>query len=46
MTEREMQSAEITECHVCGQTFATQAELVVHLEDKHPDDMLPDPAEM
>lgn len=46
MTEREMQSAEITECHICGKTFSTQSELVMHLEDVHPDDILPKPDEL
>jgi len=47
-TERETQhgDGEVAECHVCGKTFSTQAELLMHLEDQHPDDILPDPAEM
>ena len=48
MSELETQSGdgEIAECHVCGKTFSSQAELLKHLEDVHPDDVLPDPAEM
>jgi hypothetical protein len=32
-------------CHVCGQRFSTQEELLKHLEQAHPDDLLPDPGE-
>ena len=35
---------EISICHVCDREF-TQAELLKHLEDAHPDDLLPDPAD-
>ena len=48
MTERETQQGdgETAECHVCSQTFSTQEELLKHLEERHPDDLLPDPAEL
>ena len=32
-------------CHVCGERFSTQEELLKHLEQAHPDDLLPDPSE-
>jgi hypothetical protein len=29
-------------CHVCDQRFQTQGELLKHLEETHPSDLLPD----
>jgi transcription elongation factor Elf1 len=43
--ETQTGDGETAVCHVCGQRFATQAELLKHLEDQHPDDLLPDPAD-
>ena len=47
LNEREMQSGEgeTAICHVCDQRFQTQGELLKHLEETHPNDLLPDPSE-
>jgi hypothetical protein len=29
-------------CHVCDQSFRTQGDLLKHLEETHPNDLLPD----
>jgi hypothetical protein len=44
LSEREMQSSdeETAICHVCDQRFRTQGELLKHLEETHPRDLLPD----
>jgi len=35
--------AETAVCHICDETFDTQADLLKHLQTEHPDDVLPDP---
>ena len=47
LNERETQSGdeETAICHVCNQRFPTQGELLKHLEETHPNDLLPDPSE-
>ena len=42
MTERDEQSGdgEIGICHVCDRRFATQRELLAHLDEAHPGDLL------
>jgi hypothetical protein len=44
MTERNAQDgdSETAVCHVCDRRFPTQGELLKHLEETHPDDLLPD----
>jgi hypothetical protein len=47
MTEKDGQDGqdgqdETAVCHVCGRRFSTQAELLIHLEETHPNDLLPD----
>jgi hypothetical protein len=48
LNEREMQSGEgeTAICHVCDQRFQTQGELLKHLEETHPNDLLPDASEI
>jgi hypothetical protein len=36
---------EIAICHVCGERFSAQQELLTHLQETHPNDLLPDPEE-
>jgi hypothetical protein len=45
--ERDSQQgdAETAVCHVCNERFSTQEQLLKHLEQAHPDDVLPDPDE-
>ena len=47
MTERNAQDGdgETAVCHVCDRRFSTQEELLKHLEETHPDDLLPDPSD-
>lgn len=42
MTERDEQagSGEIGTCHVCDREFSTQEELLAHLDEEHPGDLL------
>jgi hypothetical protein len=44
MTERTTQRGddELAVCHVCGQRFATQADLLEHLEHMHEGEQLAD----
>jgi len=44
MTEREAQDGdgEVATCHVCEATFTSQRELLVHLRDVHPSELLVD----
>ena len=44
MTERDTQGGdgETAVCHVCGQTLSTQEDLLVHLRDEHPGELLTD----
>ena len=46
MTERNAQDGdgETAVCHVCDRRFSTQEELLKHLEETHPGDLLPDPS--
>jgi hypothetical protein len=37
--ERQRGDPEVGTCHVCGRTFATQAELSEHLLDAHDDEL-------
>jgi hypothetical protein len=37
--ERQGGDPEVGTCHVCGRTFATQAELSEHLLDAHDDEL-------
>ena len=42
MTERNEQAGdgEIAICHVCDRPFGTQEELLAHLDEDHPGDLL------
>jgi hypothetical protein len=42
MTERDTQTGdgEVAVCHVCEATLASQEELLDHLRDAHPDELL------
>ena len=47
MTEKDAQEGdrETAVCHVCDRRFSTQEELLKHLEETHPDDLLPNVSE-
>ena len=47
MTEKDAHGGggETAICHVCGRQFSTQEELLKHLEEAHPGDLLPDPSD-
>jgi hypothetical protein len=47
MTDKDAKEGdmETAVCHVCDRRFSTQAELLKHLEETHPDDLLPDVSE-
>ena len=37
MSERKQGDDEVGVCHICGEAFSLQEELLKHLMDRHPD---------